>query len=571
MFVCLPFYQVHDKFCYPYYSQIHWYVVEKYSQCFTELVKSKEPDLKRSNQTDDYPYPPGKWVESVAIPKYPIDKFRFRPTDREEIVSPYVSPAERDGLNLLITRMKDGLFLSDAPGRIGNPRSFLLLLETHLHLTTLCSRQPNGVTLLGMLSLKDEDNKRNALAKQGDFEVINIIEEFFSTEVKEVENFQNVGGASQITIPPQINPKPVSSISDQNNNGHVNQLDHCSEHVSSKLIEELMQNTFGEKSQSTRVNRENIMSTSLNLLSEFTTDQVMQFLTAEQKSITQATDHMTPTSDHMTPISNCMTPNSDHMTPTNSIPSIPNIPNLTPDNMTNLLDQVSMLVLPGLNKGSSDDDSLSKIVSSSLDLLSPISSSTPALPFSTTFTNIPSTVTPTSSISSFPTPPSTLSLTNQIDRNLLSSINPGNSEASLFQVSASSCLHPSLVQTTSLAKPTSLPISPVSSSNNNIGGIPLVKPTIDPETKPNSTKEVKRRYSKLGGRKPRNGGSRISAKKPASRKSRCGKCDGCKRSPCGECKFCLDSVRMGGFGKLKKACIQRRCSNVSKLHSPYFT
>ena len=48
------------------------------------------------------------------------------------------------------------------------------------------------------------------------------------------------------------------------------------------------------------------------------------------------------------------------------------------------------------------------------------------------------------------------------------------------------------------------------------------------------------------------------------RKVRCGQCLECQKEPCGVCKFCLDSPKYGGTGKLRKACLHRRCSNVSK-------
>lgn len=47
------------------------------------------------------------------------------------------------------------------------------------------------------------------------------------------------------------------------------------------------------------------------------------------------------------------------------------------------------------------------------------------------------------------------------------------------------------------------------------------------------------------------------------RKVRCGQCPECMSEPCGVCKFCLDSPKYGGTGKLRKACLRRRCSNVS--------
>ena len=39
------------------------------------------------------------------------------------------------------------------------------------------------------------------------------------------------------------------------------------------------------------------------------------------------------------------------------------------------------------------------------------------------------------------------------------------------------------------------------------------------------------------------------------KRQRCGKCDGCKRLNCGTCKHCEKP-------SLKKACINRKCSNI---------
>ena len=42
-------------------------------------------------------------------------------------------------------------------------------------------------------------------------------------------------------------------------------------------------------------------------------------------------------------------------------------------------------------------------------------------------------------------------------------------------------------------------------------------------------------------------------------KSRCGNCSGCAAKECGTCHFCKDMKKYGGSGRLKKACIQRKC------------
>ena len=40
---------------------------------------------------------------------------------------------------------------------------------------------------------------------------------------------------------------------------------------------------------------------------------------------------------------------------------------------------------------------------------------------------------------------------------------------------------------------------------------------------------------------------------------RCGECVGCTSLNCKSCKYCRDNPKYGGPGKLKKACIQRKC------------
>lgn len=45
---------------------------------------------------------------------------------------------------------------------------------------------------------------------------------------------------------------------------------------------------------------------------------------------------------------------------------------------------------------------------------------------------------------------------------------------------------------------------------------------------------------------------------------RCGECIGCTSSNCKSCKYCQDNPKYGGPGKLKKACIQRKCIRMQK-------
>ena len=54
----------------------------------------------------------------------------------------------------------------------------------------------------------------------------------------------------------------------------------------------------------------------------------------------------------------------------------------------------------------------------------------------------------------------------------------------------------------------------------------------------------------------------VSTYPAGHKRARCGECAGCTASSCKICKYCRDSPKFGGPGKLKKACIQRICTNM---------
>ena len=51
---------------------------------------------------------------------------------------------------------------------------------------------------------------------------------------------------------------------------------------------------------------------------------------------------------------------------------------------------------------------------------------------------------------------------------------------------------------------------------------------------------------------------------PGQKRVRCGECTGCISSNCEICKYCRDSPKYGGPGKLKKACLQWKCIKMQK-------
>ncbi|XP_023220193.1 lysine-specific demethylase 2A-like [Centruroides sculpturatus] len=46
---------------------------------------------------------------------------------------------------------------------------------------------------------------------------------------------------------------------------------------------------------------------------------------------------------------------------------------------------------------------------------------------------------------------------------------------------------------------------------------------------------------------------------PRHRRTRCKKCEACRRNDCGECTFCKDMRKYGGPGRMKQSCISRQC------------
>jgi len=54
----------------------------------------------------------------------------------------------------------------------------------------------------------------------------------------------------------------------------------------------------------------------------------------------------------------------------------------------------------------------------------------------------------------------------------------------------------------------------------------------------------------------------VAKSRPTS--CRCGLCKNCLLADCGEHKFCKDKPGFGGPGKLKQACIKRKCLKIAK-------
>ena len=67
-----------------------------------------------------------------------------------------------------------------------------------------------------------------------------------------------------------------------------------------------------------------------------------------------------------------------------------------------------------------------------------------------------------------------------------------------------------------------------------------------------------------GNKKPNRAGYVYGSSRTAKKVRRCGECEGCMRDDCGKCEICKDKPRFGGLGRLKKACIYRKCSVVSR-------
>ena len=48
----------------------------------------------------------------------------------------------------------------------------------------------------------------------------------------------------------------------------------------------------------------------------------------------------------------------------------------------------------------------------------------------------------------------------------------------------------------------------------------------------------------------------------STRRTRCGKCDGCLAVECRKCKHCLDMKKNGGPGNLRRPCVDRVCRAI---------
>ena len=95
--------------------------------------------------------------------------------------------------------------------------------------------------------------------------------------------------------------------------------------------------------------------------------------------------------------------------------------------------------------------------------------------------------------------------------------------------------------------------------------------TLDKELSVASTKTVsinkstsKRASSdtklKVKSKKPKT--TQSTSNTSTKKRQRCGVCDGCVRDDCKNCKACLDKPKYGGPNLFRKACFQRKCTNL---------
>lgn len=71
------------------------------------------------------------------------------------------------------------------------------------------------------------------------------------------------------------------------------------------------------------------------------------------------------------------------------------------------------------------------------------------------------------------------------------------------------------------------------------------KPRKQRNSHPYLSKPAKSASNKVGG--------------PRHRRTRCKKCEACRRTDCGDCTFCKDMRKYGGPGRMKQSCISRQC------------
>lgn len=455
--------QVQSKFCYPFYGPLHWYVVEKY---YTQLsYLGVQPCCAESS---DKPRLPGKWLKSVRLEKLPITRHKEA---TEEIIKtrtpqtpPYFSPLEREGLMLLVRRMREeGLFSKDVPPSISNPEKILDCLWSQLHSPTLqsvVSEVPNGLSLLDELTWIEPTDMTD---------VLNDLQSKYFND-RDLLNPSYQGS----------NPSHLMTFDDDNVTFNEDLLPMAAE----LLTDCLDFQTLTDPPAPLNAASMSLPGPDQPILQVNHDHSYAQFIIqspSAQQSVASPTHSSSIVSSHIPPLQ-----------------------------LTDIIPPLSDQAHPSVNT----PISVMSLDTSSLN--NPLMSNLQATPL--TKSNI---TTPTNN----PLPNITSYLTNLSPPPSLTSSAPINS----FRTNLSQT--PPTLNRSNLT----LPLTPSSGEKTSTA-------------QPLKTKKRK---------KP------IKDQSKPLRKVRCGQCLECQKEPCGVCKFCLDSPKYGGTGKLRKACLHRRCSNVS--------
>ena len=139
--------QVPEKFRYPFYSQIHWYVLAAFIERLKELGVDDSFGHSNGCHSDG-----NNGRDPLSPPEY-ADHLPIRPVlSQDQDSRPYISSSEREGLQYLMLRIRqDHLFTDDIPTCVPNTAALLDRLEVQLCSPKLCtalSCSPNGVALI---------------------------------------------------------------------------------------------------------------------------------------------------------------------------------------------------------------------------------------------------------------------------------------------------------------------------------------------------------------------------------------------------------------------------------------
>lgn len=222
--------KVQGKFRYPFYGTLHWYIVEKYHQQLSQLgVQSIDRTIEKESNASLT----GRWLVSVKLKKLPVGNSmskRYDPPPYKGIplTPPYMTPNEREGLMLLVKKMRDDfLFSGDVPPSISNPRGILECLLAQLQnplLHTVCSSEPNGTSLLDDLKwmrggVATDSSAVETVTNDNSVDHVTFDDDFLPVDLLTTCLGSSISSRDPVISVPVSETKPVLRVNDDHSYG----------------------------------------------------------------------------------------------------------------------------------------------------------------------------------------------------------------------------------------------------------------------------------------------------------------------------------------------------------------